>query len=188
MSEEEEGNDDVVFTPTSGFLEITAIVITPVVFEGMTIGTTFSLLELLLSSLTSMIFVFLPFHAFFGGCGAPAVVVVEAVAFAFEATIGSLLEPESIACWGVGAATGEVGLAPSMLSLRPFQAIAVRGLFVAWRGVGGMVRIKKMTLQLSAGSPLASRSTRQLLTIAQPPAAPDTSPPRHVQSQVAMRE
>ena len=132
--EEEEEKDDVVLTTTSGFLEITDFLITgrvelvansfPVVFEGKTRGTTFSLPELLLSSRTSMIFVFLPFHAFFGGCGAPNVVVVVVVAaFAFEFKVESLLDPESVACLGVCVATGEVILAPRMLSLRPFQAI-----------------------------------------------------------------
>ena len=130
LEQDEEGDAGVVVTTTSGFLEITDIITTgggvvsfPLVFEGMlVVGTTFvSLLELLLllPSRTSIIFVFLPFHAFGGGAPAALVVVVVVVIFVLMGNGVS----ES-ACLGVGA-TGAIGLeeAPSMLSLRPFQAI-----------------------------------------------------------------
>lgn len=134
--EQEEEEDAGVVTTTSDFLEITDIITTgggvllliavgsfPLVFERMlVVGTTFvSLLELLLllPSRTSIIFVFLPFHAFGGGAPAALVVVVVVVIFVLMGNGVS----ES-ACLGVGA-TGAIGLeeAPSMLSLRPFQAI-----------------------------------------------------------------
>ena len=133
--EQEEEEDAGVVTTTSDFLEITDIITTgggvllliavgsfPLVFEGMlVVGTTFvSLLELLLllPSRTSIIFVFLPFHAFGGGAPAALVVVVVVI---FVLMGNGVSES---ACLGVGA-TGAIGLeeAPSMLSLRPFQAI-----------------------------------------------------------------
>ena len=136
LEQDEEEDAGVVVTTTSDFLEITDIITTgggvllliavvsfPLVFERMlVVGTTFvSLLELLLllPSRTSIIFVFLPFHAF--GGGAPAALVVVVVVVIFVLMDNGVSES---ACLGVGA-TGSIGLevAPSMLSLRPFQAI-----------------------------------------------------------------
>ena len=130
LEQDEEGDAGVVVTTTSDFLEITDIITTgggvvsfPSVFEGMlVVGTTFvSLLELLLllPSRTSIIFVFLPFHAFGGGAPAALVVVVVVIFVLMGNGVAKS------ACLGVGATTGEIGLeeAPSMLSLRPFQAI-----------------------------------------------------------------
>lgn len=135
LEQDEEEDAGVVVTTTSDFLEITDIITTgggvllliavgsfPLVFERMlVVGTTFvSLLELLLllPSRTSIIFVFLPFHAFGGGAPAALVVVVVVIFVLMDNGVS-----ES-ACLGVGA-TGAIGLeeAPSMLSLRPFQAI-----------------------------------------------------------------
>ena len=138
LEQDEEEDAGVVVTTTSDFLEITDIITTgggvllliavvsfPLVCERMlVVGTTFvSLLELLLllQSRTSIIFEFLPFHAFGGGTPAAlVVVVVVAVVFVLMGN-GGVAES---ACLGVGA-TGAIGLeeAPSMLSLRPFQAI-----------------------------------------------------------------
>jgi len=139
---------DVGLTTTSpGFLEITDIITTGVLvlvaaveadleisffpfefaFKGVVVvepATTSFSLEILLSR-TSMIFVFLPFHAF-GGGGVAAEVGFVLVDDSVDDAALVVLELESTTCFGVGsAAKGEIGLEPSMLSLRPFQAIVM---------------------------------------------------------------
>lgn len=141
-----EEEQDVVLTSASpGFLEITDIITTgvlvlvaaigadlesffPFAFKGLVVvpATTSLSMEILLSR-TSMIFEFLPFHAF-GGGGVAAEVAFELVDNSDDAAVVEVLEPVSPTCLGVeSAAKGELGLEPSMLSLRPFQAI------VMWR-------------------------------------------------------
>jgi len=144
----EEEQDVVLLTTTSpGFLEITDIITTGVLvlvaeveadleisffpfefaFKGVVVvepATTSFSLEILLSR-TSMIFVFLPFHAF-GGGGVAAEVGFVLVDDSVDDAALVVLELESTTCFGVGsAAKGEIGLEPSMLSLRPFQAIVM---------------------------------------------------------------
>jgi len=142
----EEEQDVVLLTTTSpGFLEITDIITTgvlvlvaeveadleisffPFAFKGVVVvepATTSFSLEIVLSR-TSMIFVFLPFHAF-GGGGVAAEVGFVLVDDSLDDAALVVLELESTTCFGVGsAAKGEIGLEPSMLSLRPFQAIVM---------------------------------------------------------------